>query len=45
MSRDETLNTRYGEFMDMVNCRAIESGNAKQVTSKKMDIWDFLALK
>jgi hypothetical protein len=46
MTREETLNTRYGEFIDLINCRAIESGNAKPVKkSGPMDIWDFLALK
>ena len=46
MSREETMNTRYGEFIDLINCRAIESGSAKQVIkSGPMDIWDFLALK
>jgi hypothetical protein len=45
MSREETMNTRYGEFIDLINCRAIESGSAKQVIkSGPMDIWDFLSL-
>lgn len=44
MSREETLNTRYGEFIDLINCRAIESGNATQKKNRKMDIWDFLSL-
>jgi hypothetical protein len=45
MSREETMNTRYGEFIDLINCRAIESGAAKQVSkSGPMDIWDFLSL-
>lgn len=44
MSREETLNTKYGEFIDMLNCRAIESGNARQVKKTKIDIWDFLSL-
>ena len=45
MSREETLNTRFGEFIDLLNCRAIESGAARQVKKTKMNIFDFLALK
>lgn len=46
MSREETLNTKAGEFWDLVNCRAIENGTAKQKPPKiKMDLFDFLALK
>jgi hypothetical protein len=44
MSREETMNTTYGEFVDLVNCRAIEMGTAKPSKPKNMDIWDFLAL-
>lgn len=29
MSRDETLNTGYGEFMDLMACDAITKGTAK----------------
>lgn len=43
MSREETMNTRYGEFIDLMNCRAIEMGTAKQ-KKPKMDFWEFLAL-
>ena len=46
MTRQETLTTRYGEFIDMVRCRAIMLGNAKQKPPKiNMDIWEFLALE
>jgi hypothetical protein len=46
MTREETLNTRYGEFIDLINCRAIESGSAKQVfKSGPMDIWVFFSFK
>ena len=44
MSRQETMNTRYGEFMDLLACMSISNG-AKQ---KKKKIWtfdEFLALK
>ena len=44
MTRQETLNTRYGEFIDLLNCRAIESGAARQVQKTKMNIFDFLDL-
>jgi hypothetical protein len=46
MSREETLNTRWGEFIDLINCRAIENGNVRQKPpKKKMDMFEFLALK
>lgn len=46
MSREETLNTRSGEFWDLVNCRAIENGTAGQKQPKiKMDLFEFLSLK
>lgn len=46
MTREETLNTRYGEFIDLVRCRAIMLGNACQKPPKQeMDIHDFLALE
>lgn len=46
MTREETMHTRYGEFIDMVRCRAVMLGNAKQKPPKReMDIWDFLALE
>ena len=45
MSRDETLNTRWGEFVDLINCRSIENGGAKQKPPKKeMDFFEFLNL-
>jgi len=46
MSREEVMNTRWGEFVDLINCRAIESGGARQKPPKKeMDFFEFLALK
>ena len=29
MSREETLNTRYGEFMYLMACESISNGSAK----------------
>jgi hypothetical protein len=34
MSKEETLATRWGEFIDMLNCRAIENGTARQIPPK-----------
>lgn len=36
MNRQETMSTPYGEFMDMIDCLAIENG-ANQVKKK----WTF----
>jgi hypothetical protein len=45
MSREETMNTRYGEFLDLLSCQAIESGSAKQKPPKKTwDIFEALSL-
>jgi hypothetical protein len=45
MSREETLATRWGEFVDLINCRAIENGTAKQIPPKqKLDMVKFLGL-
>lgn len=30
MSRDDILDTRYGEMIDLINCHAIFSGAANQ---------------
>jgi hypothetical protein len=30
MSREETINTDYGEMVDMINCLQIYEGNAVQ---------------
>ena len=38
MTRQETMNTRYGEFMDLLACMFISTG-AKQ--KKKKKIWTF----
>ena len=46
MSKIETLNTRSGEFHDLLACHAIASGGAKQKTpKKKWDIFEVLAMK
>lgn len=43
MSRDETMATRYGEFMDMLACRAIDNG--ADVKPQKMKMEDVLKLR
>ena len=35
MSRDETMNTRYGEMLDLINCKAIYNGGAEQKIRKR----------
>lgn len=35
MTREETLSTGYGEFMDLMACDAISKGNAKYRRPKK----------
>lgn len=46
MTREETLNTKWGEFQDMLSCKAIESGSAKQKPPKrKYSIFEALALR
>jgi hypothetical protein len=45
MSKEETLATRWGEFIDMLNCRAIENGTARQIPPKqKVDMVAFLGI-
>lgn len=34
MSREETMNTRYGEFMDFLACMAIDGGGAEPAEQK-----------
>ena len=34
MTREETMNTRYGEFMDLLACMAIENGGAEPAEKK-----------
>ena len=44
MSREETMNTRTGEFKDLLACQAIYNGTAKPA-KKKMDMLEFLSLR
>jgi len=39
MDRQETICTRYGEMLDMINCLSIFNGGAEQVEPKKK--WTF----
>ena len=46
MSRQATLSTPYGEFMDLLACDAIHHGTAKEKHKpKKMDFDEFMALR
>ena len=44
MSRDETMQTRYGEFMDLLACMAIDNGGAEP-KKKKMTMEEVLELR
>lgn len=35
MTEHETLNTRWGMFMDLMSCAAIDNGGAEQKEKKK----------
>lgn len=46
MARSDTLNTVYGEFLDLLACDAIAQGQAKQKKpKKKMSFDEFIALR
>ena len=46
MDRQATMNTPYGEFMDLLACDAISKGQAKQKKpKKKMTFDEFIALR
>lgn len=37
MSREETMGTRYGEFLDLLACRAIDNGAEQKAPKKSME--------
>lgn len=45
MSRDETLLTRYGEMLDMIECMAIANGAEPKKKEKKMAFDDIMNLR
>lgn len=45
MTREETMNTRYGEFMDMIACMAISNGAKPKKKARNMNIFEALALR
>lgn len=48
MARSDTLNTVYGEFLDLLACDAISQGQATQKKAKKkkkMSFDEFIALR
>lgn len=45
MSREETMNTRYGELLDMIACLAISNGAKPKQKARKMDIFEALSLR
>lgn len=48
MNRDDILDTRYGEMIDLINCNAIYSGavNQKQTGKKKtLSVMEALAYR
>lgn len=44
MTREETMNTRFGEMMDMLDCMAIEEGGA-EAKKPKMTMEEILRMK
>jgi hypothetical protein len=44
MSREETMNTRSGEFKDLMNCWAVYNGTAK-VKQKKLSFFEIMELR
>lgn len=46
MARQETLNCRYGEFLDLLDCLAISEGRATQKKEKRIiSLDEFLKLR
>lgn len=46
MTREETMNTRWGEFLDLLSCQAIEGGSLRQKAPKKTwNIFEALSLR
>lgn len=45
MSREETMNTRYGELMDLIACMAISNGAKPKQKARSMDIFETLSLR
>lgn len=46
MSREDILDTRYGEMIDLINCHAIYSGTANPVNKgKKLGVLEALAYR
>ena len=45
MSREETMNTRYGEIMDLIACLAISNGAKPKKKARIMDIFEALSLR
>lgn len=47
MNREDILNTRYGEMIDLINCHAIYSGTANQANKgkKKLSVTEALAYR
>jgi hypothetical protein len=40
MERQDVLNSRFGEFEDLMSCLSIYNGAAEQVTKKKPQTFD-----
>lgn len=45
MTREETMNTRFGEMLDLVSCLAIYNGGAEEKTKKTWTFSEAMALK
>lgn len=45
MGREETLDTAYGEYMDLLACLSISHGAKEKKKKKTMPFMKFLALR
>lgn len=45
MSRQETMLTRYGEFIDMISCLAVYNGGAEVDEAKNMTFDEVMAME
>lgn len=45
MSRQETMSTRYGEFMDLMACLSISNGAKPKKKKRRWTFDEFLALR
>lgn len=45
MTRQEIINTRYGEMVDLITCLSIYNGNAEEKIKAKYSIDDIIKMQ